>query len=120
MKFLNLHLHFRAHRLRKSLMIITGLLTSVVKFSLDLALLLLMGGSLFSKSLLAVVVACPQETYILIEAIDSVSEGVTLALLMISMATDFMPNIVADERATLHHLVETSLHFLCLGSYYSG
>jgi hypothetical protein len=84
MKFLNLRLHFAAHLLGKSLMIIAGLLTGFVQFSLDLALSLLMGGSPFSNGLLPVVVACLEETYILIEAIDSFCEGIALALLIIS------------------------------------
>jgi hypothetical protein len=50
MKFLNLRRHFAAHLLGKSLMIIAGLLTGFVQFSLDLALSLLMGGSPFANS----------------------------------------------------------------------
>jgi hypothetical protein len=65
-------------------MIITGFLTGFVQVSLDLVLSLLMGGSPCSKGLLPVVVAYLEETYILIEAIDSFWEGIALALLIVS------------------------------------
>jgi hypothetical protein len=65
-------------------MIIAGLLTGVVQFSLDLALSLLMGRGSFSNGLLPVVIACLEETYILIEAIDSFCEGIALELLIVS------------------------------------
>jgi hypothetical protein len=63
-------------------MIIAGLLTGFVQFTLDLALSLLVGGSTISNSLLPVVVAC-LETYILIEAIDLFCERIALTLLIV-------------------------------------
>jgi hypothetical protein len=101
-------------------MIIAGLLTGVVQSSLDLALSLLMGESPFSNGLLPVVIACLEETYTLIEAIHSFCKGSALALLIILSATECLPNIVAEELATLDTLFETSFCFLHLGSHCSG
>jgi hypothetical protein len=60
--FYYLHLYFFEHLLGKSLLIIAGLLTGFVSFSLNLFLSLLMIRSPLSNSLRSVVITCRDET----------------------------------------------------------
>jgi hypothetical protein len=81
---LTLGCHFIPHLLGKWLMTIAGLLIHFVQFSIDVTLLLLMGGTPFCNGLLLVVIACLEKTYILIEVIDLSHEHITLPPLIIS------------------------------------
>jgi hypothetical protein len=65
-------------------MIIAGLLMGFVKFFVNLALSWHIVGSSFSNSLLSVLIACLEDTYMLIAGIDSFYTGIALALLIIS------------------------------------
>jgi hypothetical protein len=120
MEFLNLRLHFAAHLLCKSLMINTRLVMDFAQISLDLAMSLVMGRSLFSHSLLPVVVTYLEDAYILIVVIDSFCKSIALALLVIWEATDCIQNIIDSELATLYNFFETLFRFLYLGSYCLG
>jgi hypothetical protein len=66
--------------------------------------------------LLLVAIPYLEETYIPIKAIDWFWEGIALALLIVSLATDYVPNIVVEGLATLHNLFEISFYFLYPGS----